>query len=141
MVKVKMGQTDIKGGYAYIEVDKMIWIVCNNCGYAKEVLETEIMDYDECPLCREGKMTQDLNKGKSIEEDRPGDNFPAIPNKEKKKSPTDTERLMINALAKEIEQFGEDYVFNNLNTIPIDKRIDYLEMFFSAKRLLEKGEY
>jgi hypothetical protein len=48
---------------------------------------------------------------------------------------------MINALAQEIKDYGEDYVFNKLNTIPIDKRIDYLELFFSAKRLLEKGEY
>jgi hypothetical protein len=134
-------RTDIKGGYAYIEVDKMIWLVCNNCGYAKEILETEIMDYDECPLCKEGKMIQDLNKGKSTEEDTPGDNFPIIHKDAKKKSPTDTERLMINALAKEIEEFGEEFVFNNLNIIPIDKRIDYLELFFSAKKLLEKGEY
>jgi hypothetical protein len=97
------------------------------------------MDYDECPLCREGKMIQDLNQGKKIPEDTPGDNFPVIHKDDK--NPTNTERFMINALAQEIKDYGEDYVFNKLNTIPIDKRIDYLELFFSAKRLLEKGEY
>jgi hypothetical protein len=101
------------------------------------------MDYDECPLCKEGKMIQDPNKGKNIEEDKPGDNFPVIHNDAKKpiNNPTDMERLLINSLALEIQNYGEDFVFNNLNTIPIDKRLDYIEMFFSAKRLLEKGEY
>lgn len=69
-----------------------------------------------------------------------GDNYPVLP-KEEKKSPTDSERLIINAIAQEIKDYGEERVWNNLNTIPIDKRLDYLEIFFSAKRLLEKGEY
>lgn len=115
------------------------WLVCNSCGYVKEVLEAEIMDYGECPLCKEGEMAQDLNKGKKIQEEPPDDNFSVIHKDDKKL--TDIERLMINALAQEIKEFGEEFVFNNLNTISIDKRIDYLELFFSAKRLLEKGEY
>jgi len=120
---------------------KKVWIVCIECQYAKEVFENEVYDYDECPLCR-GRMVVDLNQGRKIEEPT-GDNFPTIPNppKEEKKSPTDTERLMINALAQEIKDFGEEYVFDNLNLFPIEKRLDYIEMFISAKRLLEKGEY
>ena len=117
---------------------KKVWLVCAECQYAKEVFENEVYDFDECPLCR-GRMVIDLNQGKKIEPEPTGDNFPTIP--EKQEELKATEKLMINALAQEIKDFGEEFVWNNLNTIPIDKRLDYLEMFFSAKRLLEKGEY
>jgi hypothetical protein len=83
------------------------------------------------------KMWQNGNiwgKDKTI-----GDNYPVIP--KEKKSPTDTEKTIINALAQEIKDYGEERVWNNLNTIPIDKRLDYLELFLSAKHLLETGEY
>ena len=59
----------------------------------------------------------------------------------KQKSPTDTEKMMINSLAQEIKEFGEEWVWNNINMIIFEKRLDYIEMFISAKRLLEKGEY
>jgi hypothetical protein len=139
---VNEARTDIKGGYAYIGVGKMakVWLICNTCGYNTEVLENEVMDFDKCAICG-GNMVLDLNAGRKLES-ATGDNFPTIPATEKEnKSPTNTQRLMINALAQEIRDFGEEQVWNNLNTIPIDKRMDYLELFLSAKKLLEKGEY
>jgi hypothetical protein len=81
--------------------------------------------------------------GNLFEKEKPkGDNFPVV-HKDKKKisPPTDTEKIIINALAKEIKDYGEEFVFNNLNTMELEKRLDYLELYFSAKNLLQKGEY
>lgn len=65
----------------------------------------------------------------------------ACPYNKEKKSPTDTERIMINALAQEIKDYGEERVWQNINTIAIERRLEYIELFLSAKRLLEIGEY
>jgi len=59
------------------------WVICNLCGYSKMIYsESEIYDNDKCPLC-EGKMALDMNKGKKVEDEAPGDNFPQIPNRER----------------------------------------------------------
>lgn len=107
-------------------------------------------DFDDLD-CQECKwyfscfnMWQDGNIfGKEKTKNNEGDNFPVVHKDAKKenKSPTDVEKLIINALAQEIKDYGEDFVFNNLNTMELEKRLDYLEFFFSAKRLLATGEY
>ena len=116
---------------------KNIWLICSECGYSKEVLENEIYYYNECPLCQ-GKMVMDLNQGKKIDPEPLGDNFPKLDNKD---NLTESEKIMINSLAQEIKEFGEEWVWNNINMIVFEKRLEYIEMFFSAKKLLEKGEY
>jgi hypothetical protein len=86
---VKKGKMGIRVGCVYIEdtnMTKKYWVVCNECGYAKEVYsEAEIEDNDFCPLCK-GRMILDLNQGKRLDNDHkahdevPGDNFPKVPN-------------------------------------------------------------
>lgn len=45
-----------------------LWLICNQCGYSKEVYsETECIDTDNCPLCNEGRMVLDMNAGRKIE--------------------------------------------------------------------------
>ena len=116
---------------------KKYWLVCSNCGYYKEVyFEQEIFDNDDCPLCNR-KMALDINQGK--QEQNLGDNFPVL---EQKNIISDyTAKIIINSLAEEIKQFGEQRVWDNINLIELEKRLEYIEMFFSAKRLIEKGEY
>jgi hypothetical protein len=81
---------DTKVGCVYIEdtnMTKKYWVVCNLCGYAKEVYnEEQIYDNDDCPLCQ-GKMSLDLNQGQmrmdndhKAHDEVPGDNFPKVPN-------------------------------------------------------------
>jgi uncharacterized metal-binding protein len=81
---VNKEKMDIKVGYVYIEDIKMskYWLVCNLCGYTKEVYnKEEINDNEKCPLC-EGIMIWDMNAGKKLEaplNEPLGDNFPKFP--------------------------------------------------------------
>ena len=59
-----------------------VWLICNGCGYNVEILENEFFDRGECAVCG-GKMVLDLNRGKKLEEEPLGDNFPQIPDREK----------------------------------------------------------
>lgn len=58
-----------------------------------------------------------------------------------KNNPTNEEKLIINSLAQEIRDYGEERVWENINTIKLEDRLNYIEFFFSAKRLLKVGEY
>lgn len=59
----------------------------------------------------------------------------------KDKEPTPTQKMAINALAREIKEYGEEWVWNNINAIEFEKRLEYIEMFLSALNLLKTGEY
>jgi len=114
---------------------------CPKCGYEKDVLESEFMDSLECELCGEQMTfpeTADYIR-KQEEEEALGDNFPTLPKQKEEMKATD--KLIVNVLAQEIREFGERFVWENLDTIPLEKRLDYIEYFLSAKRLLETGEY
>ena len=111
-------------------------MICPNNG------EKEFDDID-CQQCKSFqncfKQYKEIN---SWEKDyTPGDNFPKMENEKKDKSLTDSERLMINALAKEIKEYGEQPVWDKINTMILESRMYYIELFLSAKRLLATGEY
>ena len=103
---------------------------CKNCGFEKDFSEYE--DY-ECPIC-EGRL---INKSHSNKPNRPIE-------KKKEKILTESEKLdevldkqMIATMKREIADNGEDKVWNTLNSINIDQKINFLELFIEAKRQLK----
>jgi transcriptional antiterminator len=137
-------------------MNKKYWLVCNQCGYVKEIFsEQEIYDSEECFLCG-GKMTLDLNQGKQIKEKKckynetitcnrekcenclmtyianfkepTGDNFPKIPNDFiPDKNTTLAEQEIINS----INMIGQENTWNLIEEISDAKtRIKYRNIFF-----------
>lgn len=55
---------------------KKYWLICNICGYSKEIFTAEEVTDDVCPICKDGQMILDMNAGRKITEEPIGDNIP-----------------------------------------------------------------
>lgn len=54
-----------------------VWLVCNQCGYSIEVLESERYAHADCSIC-EGIMIWQDRKTEDNRETPSGDNFPKL---------------------------------------------------------------
>lgn len=91
---------------------------CSNCGFEKEILEFEQENY-KCMLCN-GQM--EIIENQNIAGDNTG--IDEVINQQ-----------LIQRLIMDIKQKGEPLVWDFINKLKLDSRLDYLELFFEAKKI------
>jgi hypothetical protein len=106
---------------------KKVWLICNGCGYNVEILENEFFDRGECAICGE-KMVLDLNRGKKLEEEPLGDNFPQIPDRERE-------------MRDSIGTIGVGHTWEIIESIKdVRIRLQYREAFFRCGGTIPERE-
>jgi hypothetical protein len=108
-------------------MNKTIKLKCSKCGYEREVLSSEMMDFVNCIIC-DGTMGFIETESK-VEIQNETDGIDEVLN-----------NYIIESIKRELESKGEEKVYDLINKMELEKRLIFLEYLFEAKRrLLDKS--
>jgi hypothetical protein len=106
---------------------------CSNCAYEREVAESDTFDSMACIICG-GVMvfaeTYDYLKKAEKEEKKTIQNETEGMNEQ-------IDEIMVKTIYKDIEVQGEARTWDIINSVPIERRLEYVECFIEAKRRIK----
>jgi hypothetical protein len=102
----------------------MIKLQCHTCNYTVTVPEADYFDKDKCALCG-GDMR--LFVKEAVKEPEPIQNETEGMNEV-------IDKQIISQFQHEIEQCGEKSIWDTINTMELETRLYYIELFMEAKR-------
>ena len=109
---------------------KRYWLVCNNCGYSKEIFTAEeVSNDDTCPMCKDGQMILDMNAGRKITEPT-GDNIPIF---DREKQGEELKRLEKNIEKLSDIRLIEQEISNSINMIGNNATWNSIEAIIDVK--------
>jgi len=142
----------------------MIKIKCSHCGYTKAVMESELMENDNCELCggamlfeQSADYLSDQEKGLPsfiIDGKCEKDNmticnlgFACDSCKYNKEIQNETEgmneqidNMLISSMIRDIEKVGEEKVWWEINHSEIDLRLKLIEIYIEVKRRIKESK-
>ena len=107
---------------------------CIECGHVKEVMENECMGCQECIICgaamAEYSTAEYLEKQASAEKDIQNET-------EGINEVIDT--MLINKMTEDINKFGAEKMWNEINLAELELRLLLIPIFFEAQRKLKEN--
>ena len=110
----------------------MIKLKCVDCGHTKNVFESEVMDNTECPICK-GKMLFEESADYVKEQKKESENIKT----ESEGLDEVLDNQLVNTMVSELEQFGEDKVWHEINHADIEIQLSMIPVFIEAKHKLQ----
>ena len=104
---------------------------CCKCGFLKDVMESEIMENTECPLCAGAMMFEESA------------DYIADQEKEEIKNETEgmneqIDNMLISSMIRDIERVGEEKVWWEINHSEMDLRLLLVPIYIEAKRRIRE---
>ena len=108
-------------------------IKCSHCGYTKAVMESELMDSDNCELCG-GAMLFEQSA-----------DYLAEQKKEEIQNETTSmneqiDNMLISSMINDIEKVGEEKVWWEINHSEIDLRVLLIPIYLEATQRVKESE-
>ena len=108
-------------------------IKCSHCGYTKTVMESDLMDNDNCELCG-GAMLFEQSA-----------DYLADQKKEEIKNETEgmneqIDNMLITSMINDIEKVGEEKVWWEINHSEIDLRVLLIPIYIEAKQRIKESK-
>jgi len=108
-------------------------IKCSHCGYTKAVMESELMENDNCELCG-GAMLFEQSA-----------DYLADQEKEEIKNETEgmneqIDNMLISSMIRDIEKVGEEKVWWEINHSEMDLRLLLIPIYIEAKQRIKESE-
>jgi hypothetical protein len=127
----------------------MIELLCPHCGFRKSIFISELVDMDTCPLCDnilEQVKVEDLSYLDKNIKDLMKEKIQRIGKLELENNETIKEidriddklfGIMSNLYFDEIKEYGHQRIWDNLNFLPLEKRLWHIELYFQALYQIE----
>jgi hypothetical protein len=108
-------------------------IKCSHCGYTKAVMESELMENDNCELCGGAMLFE--QSADYLEEQK----------KEEIKNETEgmneqIDNMLISSMINDIEKVGEEKVWWEINHSEIDLRLLLIPIYLESLRRIKESE-
>jgi len=116
-------------------------IKCSYCGYTKAVMESELMENDNCELCG-GAMLFEQSADYLEEQERLDNDHKAhdeIQN-ETTSMNEQIDNILISSMIRDIEKVGEEKVWWEINHSEIDLRVLLIPIYIEAKQRIKESE-
>ena len=106
-------------------MSKNIKLKCEKCQYEKEVMEKEVMDLAECPICHGNMMIEWTIKNEITVE-------------EINDAQDGYDMMLLDKMKADIKECGEDQVWSEINLAGLEVRMYLIPAYFEAKRLISE---